>query len=597
MTTFQDPPPHSRRAVRQSERAENALGNSPTGTETPVSTPDDQQAPRYVFDSTIGHTEIPSSVPSADAGEPSAPLAGRRARVAAPADADNSQPLANQPPPGDSSSYRIRDYSPEGGRRSATPSPTANFAPPAPPVPLDYQTQGVAPGAGSAHSSAPAEAEDSLDHTLTRRELREMRAAAEAQSQVQVPVRSLPEPIDTLLNSGPIDIPTLAPPPGQSQALAEAMAEFDLLTRSRREAEARARDAQVASLATPIVHRPTAPVQPYPLSAPPSAPPASSVPSELFAQPASSVPSELSVPSEEVVQPEPTALPDLQEPPVLQEPRGFQASAPQPPVLQPPVFPQSAPIPSSAPALSSTPAPSSAPEAPAESSVGYPPTATIPSPPQPLQSIDTPPGLQPSSPQPSSPQPGALQFSAPQFSAPQANAAQPSAPQPDDQHGGRSPRAAGHWRVQAAIEDDELPYENTLGRTVGATPSAITTSALVLPSVPDPGGILNARTATGEILVTGTIDLPKSLGQTGAHPSIVDNSDYEDDPLDSQVAAPDSAPIRAIRAISTNTSTRGVIETTKPQGTRMLTAVIVVASVLCVGLVGLLVFAFASGKL
>jgi hypothetical protein len=181
-------------------------------------------------------------------------------------------------------------------------------------------------------------------------------------------------------------------------------------------------------------------------------------------------------------------------------------------------------------------------------------------------------------------------------------ASQPASPTTapvDDQdpHRGRSPRASGHWRVQAAIEDDELPYENTLSRTVGSNTSAITTSALVLPSVPQPDLILNSLTSTGEIIVTGTIDLPRSLGSTGAHPSRVDNSDYEDDPLDSQVAAPDSAPIRAIRAISTNTSTRGVIETKRPQGNRMLTAVIAVASVLCVGLVGLLVFAFATGKL
>jgi hypothetical protein len=49
--------------------------------------------------------------------------------------------------------------------------------------------------------------------------------------------------------------------------------------------------------------------------------------------------------------------------------------------------------------------------------------------------------------------------------------------------------------------------------------------------------------------------------------------------------------------VSTNTSTRGVIETKRPQGNRLLTAVIIVASTLCVGLVGLLVFAFATGKL
>jgi hypothetical protein len=151
--------------------------------------------------------------------------------------------------------------------------------------------------------------------------------------------------------------------------------------------------------------------------------------------------------------------------------------------------------------------------------------------------------------------------------------------------------------VQAAIEDDELPYENTLSRTVGSNTSAITTSALVLPSVPQPDSMLGSLSATGEILVTGSINLPRSLGSTGAHPDRVDNSDYEEDPFDSQVAAPDSAPVRAIRAISSNTSTRGVIETKKPQGNRLLTGVIITASVLCVGLLGLLIFAFATGKL
>ena len=166
-----------------------------------------------------------------------------------------------------------------------------------------------------------------------------------------------------------------------------------------------------------------------------------------------------------------------------------------------------------------------------------------------------------------------------------------------DTHGGRSPRASNHWRVQAAKEDDELPYENTLSRTVGSNTSAITTSALVLPSVPQPDSMLGSLTSTGEILVTGSINLPRSLGSTGAHPDRVDNSDYEEDPFDSQVAAPDSAPVRAIRAISSNTSTRGVIENKKPQGNRLLTIGIIVASVLAVGLLGVLVVALATGKL
>ena len=568
MTTFQDPPPQSRRAVRQSEREATPVDGTPAAPVQGAA----PQAAAYSFDAANdAAAQQPTTPPPAEPVTP--PQSGRRAqnRVAPPADAQTSQPLANQPPPGfpsadaaDQAGFRARDFSPEGRRSAAPPaSPTASFAPPPRPVELDYQTQGVAPAASHAASQAPLD--DTLNHTLSRRELREMRAAAEAQAPALQPPSDRPEPIVALLNSGPIEISTLAPPPGQSQALAEAMAEFDLLTRSRREAEARARDAQVASLATPVV----AQAQQAPVALPQSVP----APQPFEQAPAQQAPAEQQVQQQPAVQYDPFAE--------LLAAAG-QPSAPQPFAAQPAPQPQV--------------------------EVAYPPTATLPSPPSP-SALPAPSAPQP--PQATAPgqqqyvasleQPPLLAppvFSDPASAVPAQSPVVQSAPAGEpDQHGGRSPRASGHWRVQAAIEDNELPFENTLSRTVGSTTSAITTSALVLPSVPQPDRILNAVTSTGEILVTGTIDLPRSLGSTGAHPSRIDNSDFEDDPLDSQVAAPDSAPIRAIRAVSTNTSTRGVIETRKPAGTRMLTTVIIVASALCVGLVGLLVFAFASGKL
>jgi hypothetical protein len=160
-----------------------------------------------------------------------------------------------------------------------------------------------------------------------------------------------------------------------------------------------------------------------------------------------------------------------------------------------------------------------------------------------------------------------------------------------------STRPTGHWSVQAELDDEDGLFENTLTRTVGTGTSAITTSALVLPSVPQASDLTRPLTSTGEILVTGSIDLPRSLGSTGAHPHRVDNSDYEDDPLDSQVSSPDSAPVRAIRAVSTHTSTRGVIESKRPQSNRLLTGIIIAASVLVVGVVGLLVYAFVTKQL
>jgi hypothetical protein len=590
MTTFQDLPPQSRRAVRQSEREENALD---AATQTAA-----QDVP-YSFDATSDESQrLPGD----------APQSGRRAQhghVGTPAEGQSAHSFADQPAPGETAeqaAYRVRDYSPEGRRsagireQSPSASPTASFAPPARPVELDYQTHAVAPDyrpplvAPEASRAESSPIDDTLNHTLTRRELREMRAAAEAAAPpLQVPPSEaqLPEAIDTLLNSGPIEIPTLAPPPGQSQALAEAMAEFDMLTRSRRESEARARDAQVASLSTPIVAGVPAPQAsaqqlPFDLASAPEAPVAS-VPRAPVTEP-TYLP-QLSAPQAPVqsVSPAPVAEPTYL--PQLSAPEAPAASAPNPSLI---AYPPIASV--SSPPLASAPQPTepqaSAPQAPLVSSIEQPPVLAAPtftSQPKPEQST---------------PMQSAPVQSVPVSSVPVSSVPVVTGPVDEqDPQRGRSPRASGHWRVQAALEDSDLPYENTLSRTVGANTSAITTSALVLPSVPVPDSILSSLTSTGEILVTGTIDLPRSLGSTGAHPNRIDNSDFEDDPLDSQVAAPDSAPVRAIRAISTNTGTRGVIESKRPSGNRGLTAIIIVASVLCIGLVGILVFAFASGKL
>ncbi|HEY2643461.1 MAG TPA: hypothetical protein VGI56_06910 [Galbitalea sp.] len=538
MTTFQDPPPQSRRAVRQGERGDSQTESVP-----------------YTFDPSAGTPQEP----------PAAPQTGRRAQVptaeeripAPPAGSYPSQPpsgdsiLANQPPPGmpaqsDQQAYKVRDFSPEGRRAAINreqfqsvadaPPPMASFPAQAESVDLDYHTQAAGPLRARGTSTPQPFDEDPQNHTLSRRELRELRAAAETQA----PALQLPEPIDTLLNSGPIEIPTLAPPPGQSQALAEAMAEFDLLTRSRREADARARDAQVASLQT--------------TQAPQVAPPA----------------------------------PMVQATPPEYEPSAYTGSVPVP----------SAPAPTGPvvnPSFAPPPPPAAfAAAAPTVVSVPFVPVSSVQAPPEPVPSLQVPSVQVPPEPVPSLPVASANVPSVQAPPEPQAAAA----PVFIEPQSAPTTRPTGHWSVQAAMDDDELPFENTLSRTVGSNTSAITTSALVLPSVPQPNGMINAVTSTGEILVTGSIDLPRSLGTTGAHPHRVDNSDFEDDPLDSEVSSPDSAPIRAIRAVSTHTSTRGVIENKGPQNNnRLLTAVIIAASVLAVGVVGFLVFAFATHQL
>jgi hypothetical protein len=158
-------------------------------------------------------------------------------------------------------------------------------------------------------------------------------------------------------------------------------------------------------------------------------------------------------------------------------------------------------------------------------------------------------------------------------------------------------RPRNHWSRQAEL-DDEAPETGAITRSVGSAPA--TASALVLPEIPAPDFMATPLTSTGDVVVTGSISLPASLSSTGALPTQLDESDLDHllDPGDHQVASTDSQPVRAIRAVSTHTSSREIIGTIKPKrSNRALTALIISAAGMAVVVVALLVVAVASGVL
>ena len=144
----------------------------------------------------------------------------------------------------------------------------------------------------------------------------------------------------------------------------------------------------------------------------------------------------------------------------------------------------------------------------------------------------------------------------------------------------------GHWTTQAALADAAPSIDGFLSRDVGVTTGAITTHALILPSIPESGDQLLAPfTNTGEIMITGSIDLPRTFGSTGAHPARFDHPDVDAliDESDREDAVSASAPVRAIRAVSSTGSTRGVIEApTKPRSRLPLVAGIVLGGIILV---------------
>jgi hypothetical protein len=151
--------------------------------------------------------------------------------------------------------------------------------------------------------------------------------------------------------------------------------------------------------------------------------------------------------------------------------------------------------------------------------------------------------------------------------------------------------------AEAAQENPGVEFQpgDSFIRSVGSGSGSFTTSALVLPSIPQVGDITRPLSSTGEILVTGSIDLPMSLASTGTNSSRFDHSDI--DALfaqeDHEFAPADSAPVRAIRAVSTHTSTHGVISAKKPANNRLPMLMAVTAGILAVGVAAL----FAAGMI
>ncbi|HEU4808026.1 MAG TPA: hypothetical protein VFT01_07165 [Homoserinimonas sp.] len=151
-----------------------------------------------------------------------------------------------------------------------------------------------------------------------------------------------------------------------------------------------------------------------------------------------------------------------------------------------------------------------------------------------------------------------------------------------------------HWSTQTHIDAANQPGDSFV-RRVGSSGGPVTTNALVIPSIPQASDITRPFSSTGEILVTGSIDLPMSLGSTGATPTRYDHSDI--DALfaqeDHDYAPADAAPVRAIRAVSTHTSTHGVISAKKPANNRLPMMMAVTAGILAVGVAAL----FAAGMI
>jgi hypothetical protein len=176
---------------------------------------------------------------------------------------------------------------------------------------------------------------------------------------------------------------------------------------------------------------------------------------------------------------------------------------------------------------------------------------------------------------------------------PASTPATPASDAGDDDAASYTP-PIGHWSRQAELDDENQPFENTLSRDVGGGNVATTTNALVLPMIPQRDDFSSVLNATGEIMVTGTINLPGSVGTTGRDSRHYDDPEVDHlfDAFDNEIPNTDSAPVRAITAVSSHTATRGGIEPGRKQSNRVLTILLVTAGVMAVSVLALLVAGF-----
>ncbi|NRD07710.1 hypothetical protein [Rathayibacter agropyri] len=140
-------------------------------------------------------------------------------------------------------------------------------------------------------------------------------------------------------------------------------------------------------------------------------------------------------------------------------------------------------------------------------------------------------------------------------------------------------------------EEVDASFDSLIASGVAATGAVTTTNALILPST---GSGATASTDTGEILVTGSFDLPRSLGSTGQHPNLYDSPDVDRyvDRIDREQPEGESEPVRASSAVSTHAAGTSMIAPQKRAGISVPVVLAITAAVLLVASIALFVGGF-----
>ena len=226
--------------------------------------------------------------------------------------------------------------------------------------------------------------------------------------------------------------------------------------------------------------------------------------------------------------------------------------------------------------------------------------------------------------------PIAERIGAPRFSLPSEPGApgslstgQPATPRPSPDV--TSPTGDLGFALSPALTDNAAPVEQVIRHTTtpldqmmtqqavapvapaGAEPFGLSTQstgvisttshALIIPSPPDPlSGPIISLDQTGEVMLTGQIVLPASLGTTGADSGRLDLSEVDVIDYGSEIApSQDLAPVRATSAVSATVTRGGAVTSPIKSRDRVPLALTVTATFLAVAVVGLFVTGYLLG--
>jgi hypothetical protein len=140
-------------------------------------------------------------------------------------------------------------------------------------------------------------------------------------------------------------------------------------------------------------------------------------------------------------------------------------------------------------------------------------------------------------------------------------------------------------------------FDELIARNGSTTGSAAAPNALILQS-PDGPSLAGPITATGEVLITGSLPL-EGVGSKGHAPGIHDGKEVDAVLIDGELPAHSSpTPIAASAAISTVKSAGEIIRPPAPErGSRLMLWLAITAGALALALVGVLIIAFVTGSI